>query len=156
MTADQKRDAWLKLMTAFLVSSEDSAPEGCSTLADQALALMEQREREGRFGPPSDQGSFTLHAAKMGEDLQRWHDHAMKAEAEVGRLSSDAEAHRAEMAALRALHADNLDRANKAESLLKEALGHLRDAAVLYTPKSIGREDIDGLIARARQEGFEP
>lgn len=159
---NRKLEVWSTAYEAWL--EIHFKPADAAKHADEALALMEQREREGRFGPPSDQGSFTLHAAKMGEDLQHWHDHAAKAEAEVERLKAELEAAKGGQSLFAKALADESERADKAESLLKEALRLMRasvDWCGQYA-KDVGADEYrapwvhpaNSLLARARQEGF--
>lgn len=106
-------------------------PVDAAKHADEALALMEQREREGRFGaekvpPPA------------GYDLAGWANPNA-----VRRMNADFDG-------AVTVGREQRARADKAESLLKEALGALRG----WHADDGNRVFTADVLLRARQEGF--
>lgn len=142
MTADQKLDAWVrfaaKAMGVVNPHLPDEELDACiRKTADAMLALVEQREREGRFGEAVPRPESAAVVERLRSQMMEAGEILRPSELPTGfrDLWSAAEY--------------RMKQLDKAESLLKEALAALVDNALIWHKKT-------DVLTRARQEGFEP
>lgn len=176
MTPEGKREAWVRFAAEVAavgvsldgglttdVTTNATLANHCGAVADALLSEVEQREREGRFGPAADE-VVTSDYADLQANRDEWMERAQRAEAEVERAayrqsqlaSEETRWQDGEEADDGLARAELEGRAEKAESLLKEALkllGRHGEILIDLSAAEFSHYAAD-LLARARQEGF--